>query len=441
MKKVFLMLLGALSSLSTFARDFEFEYAGQTLTYTVTDENARTVMVKEGEEYTAPGNNVKGALVIPSTAKEGNVEYTVTSIGASAFNCCQDLTSVSIPWSVTSIGRSAFWECVGLVKAEFASIESLCRMKFGNAFSNPISYSGNLYIRGTEITELEIPNSITKIIYATFYGYKSLSSVTIPTSVTEIGNIAFEDCTGLTEIKIPNSVKIISDFAFGGCSGLTSVTIPNSVTEIRMYAFCDCTALTSFDIPNSVTTIGNGVFYGDTSLTSVSIPNSIQSIPDYTFRDCSGLTSVIIPTSVTEIGIEAFYNCYGLTEIEIPGSVNTIGTDAFEKCDGLTKVYYGAEEPVSGESGIFSTVAYGNATLYVPAAAVEKCRQIDPWKNFANIEAYDFAGIDGAVTDAADAPREVYNANGVLVSDTTEGLAPGLYIVRQGGKVRKIAVN
>ena len=141
---------------------------------------------------------------------------------------------------------------------------------------------------------------------------QDITDITIPDSVTIIGNGAFADCSSLTNIKIPDSVTIIGKSAFGGCIGLTNIKIPNSVTVIDNWTFDDCIGLTSITIPNSVTSIGGWAFSDCSSLTSITIPDGVTSIGKGAFYGCSSLTSITIPDSVRSIGHCAFYGCNGL---------------------------------------------------------------------------------------------------------------------------------
>ena len=114
------------------------------------------------------------------------------------------------------------------------------------------------------------------------------------TSDDVIGEFAFYNCRSLTSVTIPSSVTSIGKYAFSGCSGLTSVTIPSSVTSIGEAAFLDCSGLTSVTLPSSVTSIGGSAFEGCSGLTSITLPSSVTSIGSSAFSRCSGLTSVYV---------------------------------------------------------------------------------------------------------------------------------------------------
>ena len=168
-----------------------------------------------------------------------------------------------------------------------------------------------------------------------FSGCSSLTSLTLPSSVTSIGGHAFEKCSGLTSLTLPSSVTSIGEFAFRYCSGLTSLTIPSGVTTIDYYAFADCRGLTSLTLPSSVTSIGGHAFAWCSGLTSLTLHSSVTSIGDYAFAWCSGLTSLTLPSSVTSIGGHAFESCSGLTSLTLPSSVTEIDRSAFERCNNL----------------------------------------------------------------------------------------------------------
>ncbi|MCQ2341879.1 MAG: leucine-rich repeat protein [Paludibacteraceae bacterium] len=352
------------------------------------------------------------------------IPSSVTTIGEGAFYNCSGLTSVTIPNSVTTIGDDAFSDCSGLTSPVYnANCFAYMPTSYQGAYtilSGIQQIAGDAFSDCSGLTSITIPSSVTTIGEWAFYNCSGLTSVTIPNSVTTIGEGVFSDCSGLTSINvdaanthytsmdgvlfnyakdtliqypasntrstytIPNSVTTIGMFAFSNCSGLTSVTIPNSVTTIGNYAFYECYGLTSVTIPNSVKTIGEGVFSGCIGLTSVTIPNSVTTIGNSAFWDCSGLTSVTIGNSVKTIGDYAFLGCDGLTSITIPNSVTTIGKGVFSGCTtGLISITCYATNPPTccySFNGVDMSIP-----VYVPAQSVDAYKQAEEWKEFTNI--------------------------------------------------------
>lgn len=183
------------------------------------------------------------------------IPVSVESIGNYAFYWC-DITSITIPDSVESIGSDAFSGCSGLTSVYYTGgVASWCGISFGNSSANPLTYADNLYIDGSLVKNLVIPNSVPSIGNYAFYNYSGLTSVSIPDSVTSIGNYAFWNCSGLTSITIPDNVTSIGDRAFYGCDNLTSATFENTNGwQVSAYvSFSSYTELSSSDLANTST--------------------------------------------------------------------------------------------------------------------------------------------------------------------------------------------
>lgn len=263
----------------------------------------------------------------------------------------------------------------------------------------------------------------------------------------------------MREASTSRTVTDTDSYVFEYCKRLT-LTIPNSVTSIGDYAFSECDSLTQVTIPNSVTFIGDGVFYSCYRLKQVTIPNSVTSIGDYAFCYCYYLTQVTISSNVTSIGDEAFHQCNSLTQVTIPGSVTSIGEAAFGSCENLTEIYCFPCIPPKAPYYTFDTAL--DCALYVPIGCMAKYENTDPWRRFWNIQEFDAAGIrdvadsdsdlkiavcDGNITiegGEESAAIEIYSAAGQLLSRSFErsisGLPKGIYLVRVGNQTSKIAL-
>ena len=182
------------------------------------------------------------------------------------------------------------------------------------------------------LQQITIPNSVTIIGDNAFCECSSLRQVSIPDSIKSIGNYSFWICKSLQQITIPNSVISIGDWAFAQCPLLQQITIPESVTHIGVYAFESCSSLQQIIIPESVTAIEDGTFCGCESLQQIFIPNTVTSIGKYAFSECKSLKQIILPKLITKIKYKTFYYCFSLQYINIPNSVTSIGASAFEGC-------------------------------------------------------------------------------------------------------------
>ena len=366
-----------------------------------------TVSFDQYEYYDdEPNDYYKGNVIIPSKVTYKGVTYTVTSIGAEAFNWCVNLTSITIPSSVTSIGGMAFNHCFGLTSVHINDLKAWCNIQFGN---NPLSIAHHLYLNGAEIRDLVIPEEVTSIGSFAFSGFSGLTSITIPSSVTSIGERVFQGCSGLTSIMVDssnnfydsrNNCNAIIDKNNQLIVGCKNTIIPNSVTSIGSFAFWGCSSLTSITIPNSVTSIGEYTFYGCSALTSATIGNGVTSIGNDAFQDCSSLTSITIPNSVTSIGDGAFSGCSGLTSITIPTSVTSIGNYAFEKCIGLISIIPLNNTPPTctqdyfGSCNQFNSIEKANCVVLVPRGSAQAYKEADGWKDFQNIRELAFGDVN-----------------------------------------------
>ena len=375
----------------------------------------------QGDFEYSVNNDGKTVTLTKYTGTGGNVEIpttlggkSVTRIHLNTFRDCTSLTSLTIPYTVTNIGYTeleygtydAFIGCTGLVKIDVDANNSEYSSVNGVLFNKDKTILIR-YPLGNPAKKYVVPDSVTRIEYEAFDNCIDLTSITIPDSVTHIGNpilffhhASFYGCTSLVKIDvdanngnyssvngvlfdkdktklirypegkadksyvIPDSVTWIDGYAFYRCTGLTSITIPDSVSQIGRYykdwndfGFDGCTSLTAInvDVGNKNYCSENGILFNKDktklirypegkAYKSYVIPDSVTSINSYAFENCTSLVSIAIPYSVTNIDNSAFRGCTSLTSVTISDSITSINYYAFENCTSLKDVYYAGTE-------------------------------------------------------------------------------------------------
>lgn len=195
----------------------------------------------DGSYYIGNKNNPFLMLI---KAKKDITEYTVHEktkiIFPRAFEECASLKTLNVGKNLKNIGEWAFTECNALEEVNVTDIASWCAIRFDNAYSNPLSCSGKLYIDGKQVTQLVLPENITRINNYAFFGFTSLTDITIPDAVTYIGDGAFTDCSSVVSVILPKNLTYIGEEAFSQCYSLESITLPAAVNYIGVHAFNFC---------------------------------------------------------------------------------------------------------------------------------------------------------------------------------------------------------
>lgn len=362
-----------------------------------------------GGNITLDLSEVTGITKIPDEAFKGCTKLTkviipecVIDIGKNAFAGCYSLTEIELPVSVTTIESGAFTSSnITVINYTGSLNEWLTRSwksnyRFGAA--EVYGYGYDLYLNGEKFTEYKIPDETVEVDYpSAFYGCTSLKKITIPASVTKIGERTFFGCTALSrvdyegtfeqwcqmvrskagldipyklyidgknlsgDIVIPEGITKIQAFTFNGCEGLSSITIPSCVTSIDNYAFFNYyDEIKTLTIPGTVTDMGSEAIYGclmeeltvpslDANNTGyytvLQIPEKVKkltvkrgSINSTSLRNHTKLKNLVLENGVTSIVSNAFYGCESLESITISSTVTNIGDKAFDDCKKLKEL-------------------------------------------------------------------------------------------------------
>ncbi len=371
------------------------------------------------------GNNAFASSSLTSV----EIPASVKTIGSNAFSYTY-LTSVTMHEGLQYIGDQAFYNTdltalhvpatvtdIGVKIADFSELTSVSGLWLKDSISgSSLTYTmngGTITISGTggmpafehtsstkynidqvntpwwslrnKITRVVIGEGVTDVGIAAFYKCVNLTSVSLPSTLTEIKEEAFKS-TALSAVSVPESVTAIGDYAFGGtgitefvfpkgmtvlqglgnCAKLTSVTLPLTVTEIDDYCFYGCKALKEFTIPETVTKIGISAF-GSTGLTSIVVPEGVVSLGSSVFSSCGSLSSAVLPESITVLPRYAFYSCTMLKSFTVHDCVTSVESNAFGYCTALTDLVFVGDAPATIATDAFNKA---NATItYEPRAS------------------------------------------------------------------------
>ena len=248
----------------------------------------------------------------------------ITNIGDFAFDSCTNLSNIELSESLKRIGTGSFYECHSLSSVNLPeSLTDIGKYAFDSCYS---------------IDSMILPESLTSIGDGGFYECISLSSINLPRSLKSIGEAAFCGCKSLESIVFPESVVSIEDYTFCNCDSLKNIVLPESLVSIGYHAFGLCHSLENIIFPKTLVEIGADAFWGCDSLTHIDLPESLTSIEFSTFGYCRSLSSIGLPDSLTSIGDRAFDECSSLSSIVLPKSLVSIGEGAFVGCDSLSSI-------------------------------------------------------------------------------------------------------
>lgn len=286
----------------------------------------------------------------------------IIKIGDYAFAGCLKIESVCFSEKLSSIGDYAFLGCTSLKEIQALNknvslgsyvLEGTSWIKAQNndwiilANTILVKYKGNA-------VDVTVPTSILSIASSAFANNTNINSVNLKdSSVIQIGDRVFENCSALTTVVMNNKISSIGTAVFRGCSKISSVNIPSTINNIPEYTFKDCIDLQQIDIPSNIKEINKYAFGGCTSLNTIQIHDGVEVISASAFEKCTSLGKIEFPGSMKEIKSTAFADCISLTRVHFKGNVS-VETMAFNGCSNISEMIFESDDVQFDESGFSS---------------------------------------------------------------------------------------
>ncbi len=345
------------------------------------------------------------ATVTPSNVTNGSVTWSSSA---------PSIATVDVNGKVTAVAVGT--ATITATTTDGSNLSASCEYTVKAAGEMPYSFmeEGIAYNINTGTQTLVITYTDKTDTYAN--NYLGLTAANIPATVSHegvnyvvigIAEHAFRNCKTLTSVSLPTTLASVNTYAFGGCEALESMTVAsgnpiydsrnncNAIIEKstnRLIAGCKTTV-----IPEDVTAIGTFAFYEHNGLETIKIPSSVTVIERSAFNHILGLKHIVVPNSVVTLEPYVFSQCYGLEEVTIGSGVTSIGMGLLYGCAAVTSLTSYIKDPtiVAMGTNVFKNMDYENCVLHVPAGTVDTYKIADQWKDFLNIVPMKYGDVNG----------------------------------------------
>ena len=365
-----------------------------------------------------------------------NSIYFPNVIQLQSFYGCNSLTEIELLDNVTSLRDQCFANCENLHKitigknVSYIAKSGVRTLGVGNVYYTSLGAFNECSNIDTVVYNAKLlrePN------FAPMFPHSKLKSIVFGDEVTQIPWGICSGQTELTEINLPQSVKTVDEYSFDGCTGLTNVTLPAGLVKIKDYAFKGCSGLTRIEIPTWAN-ICEGAFSGCSNLNEVIFNDEkISYLKKGAFTDCTSLTSVILPNSIEELGDSVFAGCENLSIVSIPLMIGgkEFPRHCFTGCP-LEKIYCYAPTPPSvsssySDTDYFDSGTFSEAILYVPKGCKDLYAGALMWKNFVDIQEMNWDANQWDAITSIEGDKQVksiryFNLAGVESAEPQQGV-------------------